>query len=140
LVLPQQVILNWPFLDALCERVELTIEKEDKALLSRVGQKFKVDYELAFADCQDVQSLRNMMQKCRAALKITQEAVAGFEWFLNNSTADKGATMDRSFFGSYNSLLRNHCQSIQEILESPRGISQIVGLTRITLIVKLRPC
>ncbi|KAF2732805.1 hypothetical protein EJ04DRAFT_565675 [Polyplosphaeria fusca] len=99
---------------------------EDKALLSRVGQKSKVDYELAFADCQDVQSLRNMMQKCRAGVKITQEAVAGFEWFLNNSRADKEANMDQSFFRSYNSLLRNHCQSIEDLLESSRGISQIL--------------
>ena len=103
------------------------LRKEEKALFSRVGQKHKVDYELAFADCQDLQQLRKMMQKCRAAINITHEVVIGFEGILQCSVESNGAKIDWSSLRSYKSSLRNHQQGIQDLLESSAGISQIVG-------------
>ena len=103
------------------------LRKEEKALFSRVGQKLKVDYELAFADCQDLQQLRKMMQKCRAAINITHEVVIGFEGILQCSVESNGAKIDWSSLRSYKSSLRNHQQGIQDLLESSAGISQIVG-------------
>lgn len=85
---------NWRDYINFLQRELLTLE--EKALFSRVGQKHKVDYELAFADCQDLQRLQKMMQKSRAAINITHEVVIGFEGILQCSVESNGAKIDWS--------------------------------------------
>jgi hypothetical protein len=101
--------------------------------MSRVGRHSKVDYNIAFADTQALQSLCKKMHKCRAILDTSLDIAAGHEAFwqgLTTALPFSKADMDASHLETYKAQLRNHRRSVQILLDSSVGVSKIVSCSK----------
>ncbi|KAH8587929.1 hypothetical protein B0O99DRAFT_601212 [Bisporella sp. PMI_857] len=118
---------NWRDYINYLEKELLILEK--KAFLSRVGQKKKADFAVAFIDCQDVQQLRKKMRKCDAILKATLEVADGYEGLFRDLAKASLANTDDfelSYFLTYKSRIRSHLRGVAGLLQSSADILQML--------------
>ena len=105
--------------------------KEEKALFSRVGVKRAVDYEVAFADVQKLQHLCKKICKCLGIFDTLLEIASGHHYLWNDIQNGRAYCADFKEMDSelkmYTSRIRNHRQSVDNLLRYSTGIASIVS-------------
>ncbi|MCJ1347143.1 hypothetical protein MMC31_005364 [Peltigera leucophlebia] len=111
--------------------VQLCDLKEEKALFSRVGVKRAVDYDVAFADVQKLQHLCKKMGKCLGILDTLLEIASGHQCLWNDIQNGRESYADFKEIDSelkmYTSRIRNHRQSVNNLLTYSVGIARILA-------------
>ncbi|PVI08330.1 hypothetical protein DM02DRAFT_722620 [Periconia macrospinosa] len=118
---------NWrPYMNYLESELSTL---EEKALFSKVDEKTKIDFSVAFSDNQNIQHLRQRMRATHSALSATLDVTRGYEQMLcgNKSPIMHAykASM-KSSLRSYQAYLRNYIRTARNLLDSSTEISNIL--------------
>jgi hypothetical protein len=92
-----------------------------------------VDFQVAFADVQQMQGIRQKLHKCRAVLDTSLEIAEDHESLLKELVRDatvNGTSQLRLFeesLGMYKTRLRNHRRGVDTLLDLSVGVFKIVS-------------
>lgn len=90
-----------------------------------------VDYDIAFADVQKLQNLCKKLGKCLGIFDTLLEIASGHQYLWNDIQNGRDVYADFQEIDSelkmYSSRIRNHRQSVDNLLSYSKGIASIVS-------------
>jgi hypothetical protein len=110
----------------------VSLVKEDKSLLSRIGLSLKEDFSISFSDMQRLLALRKKMLKCSAILDVSMDIGQSHESLWQKALGIYHHTsLGDNFLSSlemYKARIKNHQRSIQYLLGSSADLLDLVSL------------